>query len=139
LHWPSKNFWPGKEETTLKMTLVLRSRANPNQVSKRNCTMKPSKAVIAGAAVAGLLTGSIAVRAYAVSACQIAGTSIHNLVDSDAGKHSCKGQNDCKGQGGCQTGDNGCKGKNSCKGKGGCKTADSSCKGKDGCKASKSV
>ena len=101
--------------------------------------MKPSKAVIAGAAVAGLLTGSIAVRAYAASASQIVGTPVHNLVDSDAGKHSCKGQNDCKGQGGCKTGDNGCKGKNSCKGKGGCKTADSSCKGKDGCKASKSA
>jgi len=101
--------------------------------------MKPSKAVIAGAAVAGLLTGSIAVRAYAASASNAVGTSIHSLVDSDAGKHSCKGQNDCKGQGGCKTGDNGCKGKNSCKGKGGCKTADSSCKGKDGCKASKSV
>jgi hypothetical protein len=101
--------------------------------------MKPSKAVITGAAVAGLFTGSIAVRAYAASASNIAGSSIHNLVDSDTGKHSCKGQNDCKGQGGCKTGDNGCKGKNSCKGKGGCKTADSSCKGKDGCKASKRV
>jgi hypothetical protein len=29
--------------------------------------MKPSKAVIAGAAIAGLLTGSFAVRAYAAS------------------------------------------------------------------------
>ena len=29
--------------------------------------MKPSKAVIAGAAVAGLLTGSMAVRAYALN------------------------------------------------------------------------
>jgi hypothetical protein len=102
--------------------------------------MKSSKAVIAGAAVAGLFAGSIAVRAYAASVPSAAGTAIHNLVDSDAGKHACKGQNDCKGQGGCKTGDNGCKGKNSCKGKGGCKTADSSsCKGKDGCKASMSV
>jgi hypothetical protein len=102
--------------------------------------MKPSKAVIAGAAVAGLFAGSIAVRAYAASVPSAAGTAIHNLVDSDAGKHACKGQNDCKGQGGCKTGDNGCKGKNSCKGKGGCKTADSSsCKGKDGCKATKNV
>ena len=98
--------------------------------------MKPSKAVIAGAAVAGLLTGSLAVRTYAASVTGAAGTSIHTLADSDKGQHGCKGQNDCKGQGGCKTGDNGCKGKNSCKGKGGCKTAaDSSCKGKDGCKA----
>ena len=133
-----KNFWPRKEETTLGLTLVLRSRANPTQ-SRKEIIMKPSKAVITGAAVAGLFTGSTAVRAYAASASNIAGSSIHNLVDSDAGKHSCKGQNDCKGQGGCKTGDNGCKGKNSCKGKGGCKTADNSCKGKDGCKASKSI
>src|SRR3982075_2415059 len=101
--------------------------------------IKPSKAVIAGAAVAGLLTGSFAVRAYAASTSGHAGVSLQTMADAEKGKHGCKGQNDCKGQGGCKTGDNGCKGKNSCKGKGGCKTADNSCKGKDGCKASKRV
>jgi hypothetical protein len=97
--------------------------------------MKTSKTIIAGAAVAGLLTGSLAARAYAATVTGGAGIPIHSLADSDKGKHGCKGQNDCKGQGGCKAGDNGCKGKNSCKGKGGCKSADSSCKGKDGCKS----
>jgi hypothetical protein len=82
--------------------------------------IRPSKAVIAGAAVAGLLTGSFAVRAYAASTTPHAGVSLQTMADADKGKHGCKGQNSCKGQGGCKTGDNGCKGKNSCKGKGGC-------------------
>ena len=86
--------------------------------------MKPSKAVIAGAAVTGLLTGSFAVRAYAATTAAKAGVSLHSNLTADdaAGKHACKGQNSCKGQGGCKTSDNGCKGKNSCKGKGGCNT-----------------
>jgi hypothetical protein len=84
--------------------------------------MKPSKAIIAGAAIAGLLSGSLAVQTYVASTQTKAGTSVRTLADSDKGKHSCKGQNSCKGQGGCKTGDAGCKGKNSCKGKGGCAT-----------------
>jgi hypothetical protein len=80
--------------------------------------MKPSRALLAGAAIAGLLSGSGAVHAYAASV----GVSFHTLADAEKAKHACKGQNDCKGQGGCKTGDNGCKGKNSCKGKGGCAT-----------------
>jgi hypothetical protein len=66
--------------------------------------IKPSKAVIAGAAVAGLLTGSFAVRAYAASTAEKAGVSLQTLADdSEKGKHACKGQNECKGQGGCAT------------------------------------
>ena len=85
--------------------------------------IRPSKAVIAGAAVAGLMTGSFAVRAYAASTTTShAGVALHTLADTDTGKHGCKGQNSCKGQGGCKTSDQGCKGKNSCKGKGGCAT-----------------
>jgi hypothetical protein len=63
--------------------------------------MKPSKAVIAGAAVAGLLTGSLAVRAYAASTSGHAGVSLHTMADAQKPlpKHACKGQNDCKGQG----------------------------------------
>ena len=82
------------------------------------------KALLAGAAIAGLMTGSAA-RLHAAqdqsSSTQFtqAGTLI---ADGDSGKHSCKGQNTCKGQGGCKAGDNGCKGQNSCKGKGGCAT-----------------
>ena len=85
--------------------------------------IKPSKAVIAGAAVAGLMTGSFAVRAYAASTTSShAGVALQTLAEAAKGVHACKGQNACKGQGGCKTGDNGCKGKNSCKGKGGCAT-----------------
>jgi len=84
------------------------------------------------AAVAGLLTGSFAERAYAASTSSKVGVSLQTLADDQKGKYGCKGQNECKGQGGCETSDNGCKGKNSCKGKGGCKTSDSSCKGKNG-------
>jgi hypothetical protein len=86
--------------------------------------IRPSRAVIAGAAVAGLLTGSFAVRAYAASTTSTkAGVALQTMADAEKGKHGCKGQNECKGQGGCKTGDNGCKGKNSCKGKGGCASA----------------
>jgi hypothetical protein len=70
--------------------------------------------MIAGAAIAGLLTGSFAVRSYAVSIQGKPGTAIQVQDDAQKGKHACKGQNSCKGQGGCKTGDNGCKGKNSC-------------------------
>ena len=81
--------------------------------------MKPSKAVIAGAAVAGLLTGSLAVRAYAATSSGHAGVSLQTMADEKKPlpKHACKGQNDCKGQGG---GEN--PGKNACKGQGGCAT-----------------
>ena len=95
-----------------------------------------SKAAIAGAAIAGLLSGSLAVRVHAAGVSNAPGSSLHSLLDLDKGQHACKGQNACKGQGGCKTGDNGCKGKNSCKGKGGCKTEQNSCKGKNGCAAS---
>jgi hypothetical protein len=85
--------------------------------------IRPSKAVIAGAAVAGLMTGSFAVRAYAASTTTShAGVALQTLADTEKGKHGCKGQNECKGQGGCKTSDAGCKAKNSCKGKGGCAT-----------------
>jgi hypothetical protein len=79
---------------------------------------------MAGAAVAGLLTGSFTVRAYAASVSGVPGSSLHNLVDLDKGQHACKRQNDCKAQGGCNTGDNGRKGK------GGCKTAEAAARAK---------
>ena len=80
-----------------------------------------SKAIIAGAAVAGLMSGSFAVQAHAANVSFKAGTSLQQMGDK-TDKNSCKGENSCKGKGGCKTGDNGCKGKNSCKGKGGCAT-----------------
>jgi hypothetical protein len=84
----------------------------------RKVNMK-SKTIIAGAAIAGLMTGMVATPAHAAVTTTKAGVS---LMGKKADTHSCKGQNSCKGKGGCKTGDNGCKGKNSCKGKGGCAT-----------------
>ena len=86
--------------------------------------MKPSKALIAGAAVAGLLSGSLAVRTYAASTPSHAGVSLQTMAGAEKSplpKHACKGQNECKGQGGCKTAEGG-PGQNSCKGKGGCAT-----------------
>jgi hypothetical protein len=87
------------------------------QPNQRYQIMKPSRTVITGAAVAGLLTGSFAVRAHAASTSGHAGTSLQIAADDAAGKHACKGQNACKGQGGGKD-----PGKNSCKGQGGCAT-----------------
>jgi len=87
--------------------------------------MKQStRTMLAGAALAGLLTGSVA--QAATSATDVSGKSLvkaGKTAGTMADKtHDCAGKNSCKGKGGCKTGDNGCKGKNSCKGKGGCAT-----------------
>jgi len=81
--------------------------------------MKPSKAVVAGAAVAGLLTGSFAARTYGASTSHNPGVSLQTMAGEKQPlpKHACKGQNDCKGQGGGKHW-----GKNDCKGLGGCRT-----------------
>jgi hypothetical protein len=88
---------------------------------------KTAKAIMAGAAFAGLLAGtSTPVRASNLTSSLK--TSFGAQDQSQSGdqtvkeKHACKGQNSCKGKGGCKASDNGCKGKNSCKGKGGCAT-----------------
>ena len=92
------------------------------------------KALLAGAALAGLMTGASAKLNAQTSAQNNAGIKAVSMTQDDGQdqkdkqdkdqkeKHACKGQNSCKGKGGCKTGDNGCKGKNSCKGKGGCAT-----------------
>lgn len=81
------------------------------------------KVMIAGAAIAGLMSGSFAITAHAVQTSSKAGVSLMGDKEKgDADKNACKGMNACKGKGGCKSGDNGCKGKNSCKGKGGCAT-----------------
>ncbi len=91
------------------------------------------KALLAGAALAGLMTGASA-KLNAQTLGQNQGNAgIKAVSMSDDGgkdkndkdkteKHACKGQNSCKGKGGCKSSDNGCKGENSCKGKGGCAT-----------------
>ena len=88
---------------------------------------KSKKAMIAGAALAGLLagTGSAVQASNVVAGARAAATHTQDQSQKDTKvkeKHACKGQNSCKGKGGCKASDNGCKGKNSCKGKGGCAT-----------------
>ncbi len=90
------------------------------------------KALLAGAALAGLLTGTSAKLNAQTLGQNNAGIKAVSIRDDGGGKdkkdkdktekHACKGQNSCKGKGGCKASDNGCKGKNSCKGKGGCAT-----------------
>jgi hypothetical protein len=94
------------------------------------------KALLASAALAGLLTGTSAkLHAQTLDQNQDAGVKAVQQDNSGTAdnqdqkdkkdkteKHACKGHNSCKGKGGCKAGDNGCKGKNSCKGKGGCAT-----------------
>lgn len=90
---------------------------------------KSTKALLTGAALAGLLAG-VSAPVQASTLLHASKASFNALTQSqDQGsskkvkeKHACKGQNSCKGKGGCKSGDNGCKGKNSCKGKGGCAT-----------------
>jgi hypothetical protein len=69
-----------------------------------------SKTILAGAAIAGLMSGSFAVQAHAANVTNKAGVSLKQMSDETKDVHSCKGQNSCKGKGGCKTGDNGCKG-----------------------------
>ncbi len=82
---------------------------------------KTTKAMLAGAALAGLFAGTGA--AVKASTLLPSLKTSFNAQDQDQKsdkqdkeKHACKGQNSCKGK------DNGCHGKNSCKGKGGCAT-----------------
>ncbi|MDZ4287084.1 MAG: hypothetical protein U0984_03955 [Prosthecobacter sp.] len=98
----------------------MRADREPSTNIKQTSILMSNKHIIAGAALAGLFSGSIAAHAASSKAPLSAGTVIQKMADK--GKHACKGHNECKGLGGCKTGDNGCKGKNSCKGKGGCNT-----------------
>jgi len=81
---------------------------------QKNHMKKSTNMMIACAAMAGLYTGALAVRASASTA--HAGKVIFADDSKDKSKH------DCKGKGGCKSSENGCKGKNDCKGKGGCST-----------------
>lgn len=91
---------------------------------KRNST---SKSLLAGAALAGLLSGGFVSQANAATTAKPGqtGVSAGVLAEKEKGEtHDCAGKNSCKGKGGCKSGDNGCGGKNSCKGKGGCAVKD---------------
>ena len=67
----------------------------------QNRHMNTTKTLLAGAAVAGLMTGSAGMRTFAAGEPTPAGVLLQTMVE----KHACKGQNSCRGQGGCQSGD----------------------------------
>jgi hypothetical protein len=94
---------------------------------------KTTKALLAGAAFAGLFAGTAsAVKAstllpslktsFSAADQDQSGDQKSEKAKDKKDRHACKGQNSCKGKGACKSGDIGCKGKNSCKGKGGCRT-----------------
>ena len=87
-----------------------------------------TKVLLAGAAIAGILSGGLTAKLNAATATQPGKTVTAAGVLADAPKpdpdHGCAGKNTCKGKGGCKSGDNGCAGKNSCKAKGGCAIKD---------------
>lgn len=86
-----------------------------------------SKSILAGAAIAGLLSGGLVanLNAATVSTAKTNVGAPGVLADEKKGEtHDCAGKNSCKGKGGCKSGDAGCAGKNSCKGKGGCAVKD---------------
>ena len=83
---------------------------------------KSAKALVAGAALAGMVAGASLIVKAQDSGDKGAATQSSSTAKTTKDKHACKGQNSCKGKGGCKSSDNGCKAKNSCKGKGGCRT-----------------
>ena len=85
-----------------------------------------SKTILAGAAIAGLLSGGLVANLNAATTAKTNAPSAGVLADEKkkGETHDCAGKNSCKGKGGCKTGDAGCAGKNSCKGKGGCAMKD---------------
>jgi hypothetical protein len=100
---------------------------NKNQNRQiRSMKKHSSKTLLAGAAIAGLISGGLTAQLHAATATAKSGAPTAGvLADSKKGDtHDCAGKNSCKGKGGCKTGDNGCAGKNGCKGKGGCATKD---------------
>ena len=59
-----------------------------------------TKGILAGAALAGLMTGG-ALRASAAQSGKISGDKAGVLADEKGETHSCAGKNSCKGKGGC--------------------------------------
>ena len=87
-----------------------------------------TKTLLAGAALAGIVSGGLVAKVSAAtnSSPEKAGISAGQIADEkEKGEtHDCAGKNSCKGKGGCKSGDKGCAGKNTCKGKGGCAVKD---------------
>lgn len=86
-----------------------------------------TKALLAGAALAGIVSGGLIGSASAALSAKgdKSATAAGVLAEKEKGEtHDCAGKNSCKGKGGCKSGDKGCAGKNTCKGKGGCAVKD---------------
>ena len=54
-----------------------------------------SKSILAGAAIAGLMSGSFAVQAHAANVTNKAGVSLKQMSDETKDVHSCKGKGGC--------------------------------------------
>ena len=78
-----------------KFNLIEKPATNAPQIRKTK-NMKPSKAMIADAAIGGLLSGSLAVQSYASSVQGKAGTSVRTFAVKQKERHSC---NSCNGRG----------------------------------------
>jgi len=105
--------------------------AGLHKITEKTKDMKRynTKALLAGAAVAGIMAGSPFSTLSAANVGQSGKSNVSSSPGTQADEtkgetHDCKGKNSCKGKGGCKTSDNGCAGKSSCKGKGGCATKD---------------
>jgi len=87
-----------------------------------------TKSLLAGAALAGIISGGFVASVNAATAAKGDQSGLAGqLADEKKEKgetHDCAGKNSCKGKGGCKSGDKGCAGKNTCKGKGGCAVKD---------------
>ena len=112
---------------------MTRSLAGENQKKETTEHMKhiTSKTFLAGAAIAGIVSGGLLSQAKAASTGVVKFDRSQTtaeagvLADKEKGEtHDCAGKNSCKGKGGCKSGDTGCAGKNTCKGKGGCAVKD---------------
>ena len=82
-----------------ELNLLEKPATNAPQIRKTK-NMKLSKAMIADAAIGGLLSGSLAVQSYASSVQSKAGTSVRTLADDQKEKHNCG----CNGRGAGPTG-----------------------------------
>ena len=107
------------------------AQANHHKQTESNKQMKrinTNHTLLAGAAIAGILSGVLGGAAQAATRTGSNQANLNAGTLADEPKkgetHDCAGKNGCKGKGGCKTGDNGCASKNSCKGKGGCAMKD---------------
>ena len=63
-----------------------------------------SKALLAGAAIAGLLAGGLPAQLHAANGTAKTSTVSAGVIAADKGEtHDCAGKNSCKGKGGCAT------------------------------------